>query len=71
LSKWRTDANLAPLPVSIPSISARTVISFAGIVFFVKRLIFSENNTNQTRAKYKSLRAKHRSLRAGPTPKYN
>ena len=40
------------------------MISLVAIRPFMKTLVFSENNTNQTRANYKSLRAKHRSLRA-------
>ena len=43
---------------------AHPVISLISIGPFTKTLVFSENNTNQTRANYKSLRAKHRSSRA-------
>ena len=40
---------------------APTVISLVAMGTFTKTLVFSENNTDQTRAKYKSLRAKHSS----------
>jgi len=43
---------------------AHPVISLVAIGPFTKTLVFSANNTNQTRAKHKSLRAKHKSLRA-------
>ena len=43
---------------------AHHVISLASIGSFTKTLVFSGNNTNQTRVNYKSLRAKHSSSRA-------